>query len=63
MIYDSIIQEMYSGENFNKGYELRKSKNYNWIKELFGGPESFDLTRPQIKRVQTLTLEVYLTGR
>lgn len=48
---------MYSGENFNKGYELRKSKNYNWIKELFGGPESFDLTRPQIKRVQSLTLE------
>jgi hypothetical protein len=57
MIYDSIIQEMYSGENFNKGYELRKSKNYNWIKELFGGTESFDLTRPQIKRVQSLTLE------
>ncbi len=53
---------MFSDENFGKAFGFIEPKVASWMKELLGGAESLNLSRPQKELVQALTVETMLYG-
>lgn len=51
---------MYADENFGKAMDFVSPKVNRWIKDLFGGVEQLNLTRPQKELIQALTTETLL---
>ena len=46
---------MYSDENLSKAMDFVTPKVNSWIKDLFGGVEQLNLSRPQKELIQALT--------
>ena len=51
---------MFSEENFGKAIDFVSPKINSWLKDLFGGVEQLNLTRPQKELIQVLTAETLL---
>ena len=51
---------MYSDENLSTAMDFVTPKVNNWIKDLFGGAEQLNLSRPQKELIQALTAETLL---
>ena len=51
---------MFSDDYFAKAMDFVSPKADAWIKELFGGAESLNLSRPQKELVQALMIETLL---
>lgn len=51
---------MFSGKNVDETLNSFAPKIDGWIKDLFGGFEELNLTRPQKERIQALTVETML---
>ena len=51
---------MYADENFGKAMDFVSPKVNSWVKDLFGGVEQLNLTRPQKELIQALTAETLL---
>src|SRR5213593_952429 len=51
---------MDADENFGKAIDFVSSRVNIWVKDLFGGVEQLNLTRPQKKLIQALTAETLL---
>jgi len=51
---------MYSDENLSKAMDFVNPKVNSWIKDLFGGVEQLNLSRPQKELIQALTAETLL---
>jgi hypothetical protein len=51
---------MFSDENFGKAIDFVSHKVNSWLKDLFGGVEQLNLTRPQKELIQALTTETLL---
>jgi hypothetical protein len=51
---------MFSDENFGKAIDFVSPKVNSWLKDLFGGIEQLNLTRPQKELIQALTTETLL---
>jgi hypothetical protein len=49
---------MYSDENLSKAMDFVTPKVNSWIKDLFGGVEQLNLSRPQKELIQALTAEM-----
>ena len=46
---------MFSDENLGKAIDFVSPKFNNWAKDLFGGVEQLNLSRPQKELIQALT--------
>jgi len=55
-----MSSDNYLDENFGKALDFLGPKVDSWIKELFKGFESLQLTRPQKDLFQSLTVETML---
>lgn len=55
-----VSWNMYSDENLSKAMDFVTPKVNNWIKDLFGGVEQLNLSRPQKELIQALTAETLL---
>ena len=51
---------MFSDENLGKAIDFVSPKVNNWAKDLFGGVEQLNLSRPQKELIQALTAETLL---
>jgi hypothetical protein len=51
---------MFSGKNVDEVLNSFSPKINGWIKDLFGGFEELNLTRPQKELIQALTVETML---
>ena len=51
---------MIADENFRKAIDFVSPKVNSWVKDLFGGVEQLNLTRPQKELMQALTAETLL---
>jgi hypothetical protein len=51
---------MFSEENFGKAIDFVSPKVNSWLKDLFGGVEQLNLTRPQKELIQALSAETLL---
>jgi hypothetical protein len=51
---------MFTDENFGKAIDFVSPKVNSWLKDLFGGVEQLNLTRPQRELIQALTTETLL---
>lgn len=51
---------MFSDGNFGKAIDFVSPKVNSWVKDLFGGVEQLNLTRPQKELIQALTVETLL---
>ena len=51
---------MIADENFGKAIDFVSPKVNSWVKDLFGGVEQLNLTRPQKELMQALTAETLL---
>src|SRR5438093_12129384 len=51
---------MYADENFGKAMDFVSPKVNSWVKDLFGGVEQLNSTRPQKELIQALTAETLL---
>ena len=51
---------MFSDENLGKAIDFVDPKVNSWTKDLFGGFEQLNLTRPQKELIQVLTAETLL---
>src|SRR5438093_11087831 len=51
---------MFSDENFGKAIDFVSPRVNSWVKDLFGGVEQLNLTRPQKELIQALTAETLL---
>lgn len=51
---------MFPDENFDKALDFVSPKVNSWMKDLFGGVEQLNLTRPQKELIQALTAETLL---
>jgi hypothetical protein len=51
---------MFSEQNFGKAIDFVSPKVNSWLKDLFGGVEQLNLTRPQKELIQALSAETLL---
>ena len=51
---------MDADENFGKAIDFVSPRVNSWVKDLFGGVEQLNLTRPQKELIQALTAETLL---
>ena len=58
--FRNVSWNMYSDENLSKAMDFVTPKVNNWIKDLFGGVEQLNLSRPQKELIQALTAETLL---
>ncbi len=51
---------MFSNENLGKALDSFGPRIDGWIKEVFGGVDALNLSRPQKELIQALTVETFL---
>lgn len=51
---------MFSDENLGKAMDFVSPKVNSWLRDLFGGVEQLNLSRPQKELIQALTAETLL---
>ncbi|MGI0036189.1 MAG: hypothetical protein ACRD98_10010 [Nitrososphaera sp.] len=51
---------MFSNENLGKALDSFGPRIDEWIKEIFGGVDALNLSRPQKELIQALTVETFL---
>jgi hypothetical protein len=51
---------MFTDENLGKAMDFVRPKVNSWTKDLFGGVEQLNLSRPQKELIQALTAETLL---